>query len=105
MNVRAQELGLDDTSYANPIGLDDAANYSTARDLATLTRLLLDKPRFARIVDMPVAELESGAMPRVIDNRNTLIATHAVGRRRQDGHTADAGYVLVGAAKGRGGAG
>ena len=44
MNVRAQELGLEDTSYANPIGLDDPANYSTARDLATLTRLLLERP-------------------------------------------------------------
>ncbi len=104
MNVRAQELGLEDTSYANPIGLDDAANYSTARDLATLTRLLLDKPRFARIVDMPVAELESGAMPRVIDNRNTLIATTPWVSGVKTGHTTNAGYVLVGSAKGRGGA-
>ena len=34
MNERAAELGLEDTSYANPIGLDDPANYSTASDLA-----------------------------------------------------------------------
>ena len=37
MNERAKQLGLDDTSYANPIGLDDPLNYSTARDLASLT--------------------------------------------------------------------
>jgi D-alanyl-D-alanine carboxypeptidase (penicillin-binding protein 5/6) len=104
MNVRAQELGLSNTSYANPIGLDDPANYSSARDLATLTRLLLERPRFARIVDMPVAELDSGAMPRVIDNRNTLIASTPWVTGVKTGHTTNAGYVLVGSATGRGGA-
>jgi serine-type D-Ala-D-Ala carboxypeptidase (penicillin-binding protein 5/6) len=102
MNVRAEELGLENTSYANPIGLDDAANYSTARDLAMLTRLLLERPRFARIVDMPVAELESGAIPRVIDNRNTLVASTPWVTGVKTGHTTNAGYVLVGSAKGRG---
>ena len=104
MNVRAEELGLENTSYANPIGLDDPANYSTARDLATLTRLLLERPRFARIVDMPVAELESGAISRVIDNRNTLVASTPWVTGVKTGHTTNAGYVLVGSAKGRGGA-
>jgi serine-type D-Ala-D-Ala carboxypeptidase (penicillin-binding protein 5/6) len=104
MNARADELGLENTSYANPIGLDDAANYSTARDLATLTRLLLRRPRFARVADMPVAELESGAVPRVIDNRNTLIASTPWVTGVKTGHTTNAGYVLVGSAQGRGGA-
>ncbi len=104
MNVRAQELGLDDTSYANPIGLDDPGNYSSARDLATLTRLLLERPRFARVVDMPVAELDSGSIPRVIDNRNTLVATTPWVTGVKTGHTTNAGYVLVGSAEGRGGA-
>ena len=48
---RARELGLDSTSYANPIGFDDPLNYSTARDLAALTVKLLRRPRFARTVD------------------------------------------------------
>jgi D-alanyl-D-alanine carboxypeptidase (penicillin-binding protein 5/6) len=104
MNVRAEELGLENTSYANPIGLDDSANYSTAGDLAKLTRLLLERPRFARIVDMPVAELDSGSMPRVIANRNTLVASTPWVTGVKTGHTTDAGYVLVGSATGRGGA-
>jgi serine-type D-Ala-D-Ala carboxypeptidase (penicillin-binding protein 5/6) len=70
MNDRAAELGLTDTSYANPIGLDDPANYSSARDLAALSLRLMRRPRFRRIVDMPVAELGSGARRRVVDNRN-----------------------------------
>jgi D-alanyl-D-alanine carboxypeptidase (penicillin-binding protein 5/6) len=104
MNERAEELGLEDTSYANPIGLDDPANYSSARDLAGLARLLLSRPRFARIVDTPVAELESGAVPRVIDNRNRLVSSTPWVSGVKTGYTGSAGYVLVGSATGRGGA-
>jgi serine-type D-Ala-D-Ala carboxypeptidase (penicillin-binding protein 5/6) len=104
MNERAEELGLEDTSYANPIGLDDPANFSSARDLAGLARLLLSRPRFARIVDTPVAELESGAVPRVIDNRNRLVSSTPWVSGVKTGYTGSAGYVLVGSATGRGGA-
>jgi serine-type D-Ala-D-Ala carboxypeptidase (penicillin-binding protein 5/6) len=104
MNERAAELGLDDTSYANPIGLDDPANYSTARDLATLSLRLMRRPRFRRIVDMAEAELESGERPRVVDNRNGLVARHPWVTGIKTGHTIQAGDVLVGSAKGRGGA-
>jgi serine-type D-Ala-D-Ala carboxypeptidase (penicillin-binding protein 5/6) len=104
MNERAAELGLEDTSYENPIGFDDPLNYSTAGDLATLTRELLRRPRFARVVDMPEAELESGSRPRTIDNRNTLVAAHPFVTGVKTGHTLGAGYVLIGSAKGRGSA-
>ena len=101
MNERAEELGLEDTSYANPIGLDDPGNYSSARDLAALARLLLSRPRFARIADTPVAELESGAVPRVIDNRNRLVSSTPWVSGVKTGYTGSAGYVLVGSATGR----
>ena len=71
MNARAAELGLTDTSYANPIGLDDPLNYSTARDLSVLARRLLRDERFAEIVDMPQATLESGARPRTSTTATT----------------------------------
>jgi serine-type D-Ala-D-Ala carboxypeptidase (penicillin-binding protein 5/6) len=104
MNERAAELGLEDTSYANPIGFDDPRAYSTAADLASLTLELLRRPRFARVVDMPAAELESGARPRTIDNRNTLVASHPFVTGVKTGHTLGAGYVLIGSAEGPGGA-
>jgi D-alanyl-D-alanine carboxypeptidase (penicillin-binding protein 5/6) len=104
MNERAAELGLDDTSYANPIGLDDPANYSTARDLATLSVRLMRRPRFRRIVDMAEAELESGERPRVVDNRNGLVARYPWVTGIKTGHTILADDVLVGSAKGRSGA-
>ena len=43
-------------------------------------------------------------MPRVIDNRNTLVASTPWVTGVKTGHTTNAGYVLVGSAKGRGGA-
>jgi D-alanyl-D-alanine carboxypeptidase (penicillin-binding protein 5/6) len=104
MNARAAELGLEHTSYANPIGLDEAGNHSSARDLASLARVLLQRPRFARIVDMPEAELESGARPRVVENRNDLISAYPWVSGVKTGYTANAGNVLVGAADGPGGA-
>ena len=104
MNARATDLGLEHTSYANPIGLDEAGNYSSARDLASLARVLMQRPRFARIVDMPEAELDSGSHPRVVENRNDLISAYPWVSGVKTGYTADAGNVLVGAADGPGGA-
>jgi len=103
MNERAAELGLDDTSYANPIGLDDPANYSTARDLADLSLRLMRSPRFRRIVDMPEAVLESGDRRRVVDNRNDLVARYPWVTGIKTGHTIQAGDVLVASGRGRGG--
>ena len=98
MNARAQELGLDHTSYANPIGLDQAGNYSSAQDLATLARVLLRNRRFARIVDMPSATLESGIRPRTVRNRNDLVGQYPWVDGVKTGYTLNAGNVLVGAA-------
>lgn len=104
MNARAAELGLTDTSYANPIGLDDPLNYSTASDLATLALELLRDERFRRIVDSPSATLESGARPRTIDTRNDLIPRFPFVDGVKTGYTGRAGYVLVGSATGASGA-
>ncbi|MBA3301042.1 MAG: D-alanyl-D-alanine carboxypeptidase [Thermoleophilaceae bacterium] len=102
MNARATELGLADTSFSNPIGFDDARNYSTATDLAALSRRLLADRALARTVDLPRAELRSGARRRVVANRNDLIARYDFVDGVKTGHTRRAGYLLVGAAEGRG---
>ncbi len=101
MNARARELGLRDTSFANPVGLDDPANYSSARDLATLARELLRDKRFSDIVDSPRATLATGARRRVLDNRNGLVRRYPFVDGVKTGHTLAAGYVLVGSATGR----
>jgi D-alanyl-D-alanine carboxypeptidase (penicillin-binding protein 5/6) len=102
MNQRARALGLSETHYSTPVGLDDPANYSSARDLAELTALLLRNRTFARIVDMPSATLESGSHPRTIVNRNDLVLDYPFVDGVKTGHTIDAGFVLVGSASGNG---
>jgi D-alanyl-D-alanine carboxypeptidase (penicillin-binding protein 5/6) len=99
MNKRAASLGLDHTSYANPIGLDDPGNYSSARDLAALARYLLPNRRFAKIVDSPEATLESGSHVRVVQNRNDLVSAYPWVNGVKTGYTSQAGNVLVGSAK------
>ena len=102
MNRRAQQLALDETRYSNPVGFDDPGNYSSARDLATLARLLLRDRRFAHIVNLPSAQLRSGAKHRTVVNRNDLVRRLPFVDGVKTGHTQRAGYVLVGAAKGQG---
>jgi serine-type D-Ala-D-Ala carboxypeptidase (penicillin-binding protein 5/6) len=96
MNQTAQSLGLNNTSYANPIGLDDPNNYSTARDLVTLANLDLQNPLFARIVNTQAATLHSGDHTRQVTSRNTLLNRAPWVDGVKTGHTLKAGYVLVG---------
>ncbi len=98
MNRRAKELGLRDTEYANPIGLDDPDNRSSARDLVKLAQVLRRKPFFRETVNMPRAVLRSGSRRREIDNRNTLVQDVPVVDGVKTGRTSGAGYVLVGSA-------
>jgi D-alanyl-D-alanine carboxypeptidase (penicillin-binding protein 5/6) len=98
MNQRARALGLDHTHYSTPVGLDDPGNYSSARDLATLARRDLRNPTFARVVAMKSAALESGAVPRTVVNRNSLVLRYPYVDGIKTGHTLQAGYVLVGTA-------
>lgn len=102
MNRAAKDLGLEDTSYSNPIGLDDVGNYSSAEDLASLSSVLLEDKRFRHIVSQPEATLESGAMPRTVVTRNTLMLSDPTVDGVKTGHTIDAGYVLVASAKRKG---
>jgi D-alanyl-D-alanine carboxypeptidase (penicillin-binding protein 5/6) len=96
MNQAAQRLGLTDTSYANPIGLDDPDNYSSAHDLVTLASILLRNRLFARIVDTPAATLTSGDHPRTVTTRDTLLNSVPWINGVKTGHTLGAGFVLVG---------
>jgi len=50
MNKSAAALNLENTHFANPVGWDDANNYSSARDLTELTRILLRNDTFKEIV-------------------------------------------------------
>jgi D-alanyl-D-alanine carboxypeptidase (penicillin-binding protein 5/6) len=102
MNRYAAALGLADTHYANPIGLDQRGNYSSARDLATLAQRLLRNRPFARIADSRSARLRSLRPPRTIETLNDLLYDAPWTTGVKTGHTFGAAYVLVGSGERRG---
>jgi D-alanyl-D-alanine carboxypeptidase (penicillin-binding protein 5/6) len=99
MNRRAQQLKLTNTHYANPIGLDEPGNYSTARDLVHLAVVLRTNHFFRNTTDRPVVRLTTGDRPRTFDNRNDLVKEHGWINGVKSGHTSQAGYVLVGSGR------
>ena len=98
MNTRARTLGLRNSHFATPVGLDQAGNYSSAEDLVKMA-LLLRRNSFVReIMAQSRAVLRSGETDRVVVNRNTLVGKVPFVDGVKTGHTLDAGYVLVGSA-------
>jgi serine-type D-Ala-D-Ala carboxypeptidase (penicillin-binding protein 5/6) len=102
MNRTARRIGLDDTSYRDPIGFDAPGHHTSARDLVDLTDDLFRDPTFGRIVDTPEIELTEGERPRHIVNRNTLVRNVKWVTGVKTGFTNDAGYVLVGSGERKG---
>ncbi|HVQ57835.1 MAG TPA: D-alanyl-D-alanine carboxypeptidase family protein [Solirubrobacterales bacterium] len=102
MNRYAAALGLSDTHYANPIGLDQKGNYSSARDLLTLTQRLLRMPAFAQISNTRSVVLRSVEPPRRINTINELLLMEPWVTGVKTGHTWGAGYVLVGSGRRKG---
>jgi D-alanyl-D-alanine carboxypeptidase (penicillin-binding protein 5/6) len=96
MNRYAAALGLTDTHYANPVGLDQKGNYSSALDLAALTEELEKIPAFAKIADSREATLKSVHPHRRIKSINELLEMAPWVTGVKTGHTWKAGYVLVG---------
>ena len=99
MNRRARQLGLHGTHYANPIGLDAPGNYSTPADLIALAREVRRNAFARQVMDRGTAVLHSGDRPRQLQNRNTLVRDVPWVSGVKTGHTAGAGYVLVGSAR------
>jgi D-alanyl-D-alanine carboxypeptidase (penicillin-binding protein 5/6) len=102
MNRYAAALGLADTHYANPIGLDQRGNHSSAGDLVALTRRLLRIPAFAEIAASRSAELGSVRPPRRIETINELLGMASWVNGVKTGHTFGARYVLVGSGRRKG---
>lgn len=102
MNRYAAALGLVDTHYANPIGLDQRGNHSSAADLASLTRRLLRIPAFAKIADSRQAVLRSVHPRRRIESINELLSMAPWVNGVKTGHTFGARYVLVGSGRRKG---
>jgi D-alanyl-D-alanine carboxypeptidase (penicillin-binding protein 5/6) len=110
MNAKAQELGMRHSRFANPHGLDEPGHFTTARDMAQLTRVALELSPFARLVRTRETTLtiwRSGRrglwpQPRVIQSHNKLLGRLEGADGVKTGYTDAAGQCLVASAR-RGG--
>ena len=97
MNQQAQKLGMKATNFKNAAGMPDPEHYTTARDLATLTRALIhDFPEdYAKYYSMKEFRYNNITQP----NRNRLLWLDPTVDGVKTGHTDAAGYCLISSAK------
>ncbi|RLC37843.1 hypothetical protein DRH29_00290 [candidate division Kazan bacterium] len=105
MNSKAQEMGLINTHFTNDIGFDEADHYSTARDIAEMTRVALNNEIFAEIVaiDKTTVYDITGRLSHSLNNTNELIGRFKNVIGVKTGTTDEAGESLVASAVGSSG--
>lgn len=101
MNQRAAALGLQNTSFETPSGLDGENHYSTARDMANLAREALRNPNFSEICSQYKVRTSFGNPPydRWLTNHNKLLNFYDGAIGVKTGFTKKSGRCLVSAAK------
>ncbi len=99
MNQRAAELGMKDTHYNNPHGLESSGHYSSAYDLALLARKALSDPIFADVVStrQKIIPWAGHDEDRVLYNINRLLNRYEGAIGVKTGYTKEAGNCVVGA--------
>ncbi len=101
MNDKAKEIGLKNTSFVTPSGLDDENHYTTAYDMAVLTQYALKNTDFAAAVGSQSATLNYGNPPyrRTLTNHNKLLKMVDGCIGVKTGYTKKSGRCLVSAVK------
>ena len=101
MNKKAKELGLKNTSFVTPSGLDDKNHYTTAKDLAVLTSFALKNTAFRTACSSKQAVLFYGNPPykRILTNHNKLLESYKGLIGVKTGFTKKSGRCLVTAAE------
>ena len=94
MNKKAAQLGMNDTHFANPNGLDDPDHYSTAYDMAILARAVLEREELRAIVSTRSIFIAG----RSLTNHNKLLWRYEGCTGLKTGYTDEAGRTLVSSA-------
>jgi len=97
MNEKAHELGCKSTNFANPTGLFDENHYTTARELANISREAMKNEKFRKIV--AVSSWESTGSGRNFTNKNKTIYEYSGATGIKIGYTKKSGRTLVASAK------
>lgn len=102
MNVRAKQIGMNDTNFVTPSGLDDENHYSTAYDLALLMTYALENEDFAELTSQKSATvefIEPESKKVTYSNHNRLLSLYEYCTGGKTGYTMAAGRCLVSSAK------
>lgn len=101
MNSRAKEMGLKNTSFETPSGLDGEEHFSTAYDMAVLAKNALNNPDFAKICGAESMSIEYGNPPymRTLTNHNRLLSSFEGTTGVKTGFTKKSGRCLVSSAE------
>lgn len=91
MNDKAHRLGMTQSHFANPNGLDSPGNYSTARDMAILTAYAMQNPIFAQTVSTKTITIGE----RCLRNHNKLLWQLEGANGVKTGYTKAAGRILI----------
>lgn len=95
MNKKAEEIGLKNTHFVTPHGLDDEKHYTTAYELAILTDYALQNETFSKIVNTKSTTISINNAQRNIYNTNELLGTLNGVNGVKTGFTNNAGRCLV----------
>lgn len=95
MNNKAKELGLKNTNFVTPHGLDNENHYTTAYELAYLTDYALNNETFSKIVNTKSITISINGNPRNIYNTNELLGNLNGVNGVKTGFTNGAGRCLV----------
>lgn len=99
MNRKAHDLGLVDTSFANPHGLSDSSHYTTARDYAMLMSYAISVPAFREISGATHKNILVNGVSGSIYNHNRLLSSCEGVFSGKTGYTVASGRTLVTAAE------
>ncbi len=101
MNQRAAAIGMTNSHFVTPSGLDDEQHYSTAHDMAKLARVALKNNAFQDICSRNIAKVEFGNPPyeRWLKNHNRLLNEYKGAIGVKTGFTKKSGRCLVSAAE------
>ena len=94
MNAEAAAAGLDATRYANPVGVDDPAQYSSAADVARLAGDLMQDAAFRGIVAAESVRINGSELPAT----NDLLGVYRGADGIKTGHTDEAGWCIAASA-------
>lgn len=97
MNEKASELGLTDTEFKNPHGLDTEGHYTTARELAIIASAAMENADFRRIVSTNKISFTHGELTRTYVNHNKLLWRYDGCIGIKTGYTKKCGRCLVSA--------